>query len=254
MDYEDLYLQYQALEKALTEKTRAVVKLQKSISKEMGSGDLVKSKADLSSMNQTSVEVTQLLEQIQSLVTGFDTLHYFESGLFVQQMLNQCKEEQVDVVADSPNFEMFPYKVRIDAENQEVYLDRKKLSCMRPSSLVKQIKEGQAKLMKATFNAAQFANELSNAYDLCLIKMKKAPGSDVYLQTLYKFLVPMSRFRKDYDQQSFAFDVARLYASASLEVKDGRHFQFGPSRNNDKALRILDKEGQEQFLATIRFY
>ena len=38
------------------------------------------------------------------------------------------------------------------------------------------------------------------------------------------------------------------------ETKNGRKFQFGPSRNNGKAIRILDRDGQEQFLATIRFY
>jgi hypothetical protein len=108
--------------------------------------------------------------------------------------------------------------------------------------------------LKASFNAAQFANELANAYDLALVKLDKAPGSDIYLQTLYKFLVPMSRFRKDYDQQSFSFDLARLYSGEALMLKDGRNYQFGPSRNNNKALRILDNQGREQFLATIRFF
>ena len=64
----------------------------------------------------------------------------------------------------------------------------------------------------------------------------------------------MSRFRKDYDQQSFAFDLSRLYASGIDETKNGRKFQFGPSRLNNKAIRILDQNGQEVFLATIRFF
>lgn len=64
----------------------------------------------------------------------------------------------------------------------------------------------------------------------------------------------MSRFRKDYDKQSFAFDLARLYSSGVEETKNGKKFQFGPSRNNEKAFRILDKDGKQQFLATIRFY
>jgi hypothetical protein len=64
----------------------------------------------------------------------------------------------------------------------------------------------------------------------------------------------MSRFRKDYDQQSFAFDLARLYLADEITLKDGRKFQFGPSRNNKKAIRILDSLGQERYLATIRFF
>ena len=64
----------------------------------------------------------------------------------------------------------------------------------------------------------------------------------------------MSRFRKDYDQQSYAFDLARLYISGMDETKNGRKFQFGTSRKGNKSIRILDMNGQEQYLATICFY
>ena len=100
---------------------------------------------------------------------------------------------------------------------------------MRPQSFVDTVKAGQEKLNKASFNAATFVNELSDAYDLALLKMGKQVGYDMYLKSLYKFLAPMSRFRKEYDQQSFAFDLARLYTSGIEETKNGRRFQFGPS-------------------------
>ena len=160
----------------------------------------------------------------------------------------------MDVQGEFPVYEMFPYKVRLDAENQDLYLDRKKVQCMRPQSLVATIQNGQEKLNKASFNALTFAGELSDAYELAILKLKKNPESDIYLTSLYKFLAPMSRFRKDYDQQSFAFDLARLYISDVEETKNGRRFQFGPSRNNVKAIRILDKDGKEQYLATICFF
>ena len=98
-------------------------------------------------------------------------------------------------------------------------------------------------------------NAFLEHYDLAVLKLKKGPEADIYLKSLHKFLAPMSRFRKDYDQQSFAFDLARLYADHSVETtKNGRRFQFGPSRDIAKSIRILDENGQEQFLATIRFY
>ena len=112
----------------------------------------------------------------------------------------------------------------------------------------------QEKLNKAPFNALTFAGELSDAYELAILKLKKNPESDIYLTSLYKFLAPMSRFRKDYDQQSFAFDLARLFISGIKETKNGKKFQFGPSRNSNKCIRILNADGKEEFLATIRFY
>lgn len=125
---------------------------------------------------------------------------------------------------------------------------------MRPQSLVETVKKGQEKLNKASFNPQSFASELNEAYDLAVLKLKRQPGSDIYLLNLYKFLTPMSRFRKDYDQQSFAFDLARLYIDGTNETKNGTKFQFGPTREGKKTIRILKADGQEEFLATIRFY
>ena len=125
---------------------------------------------------------------------------------------------------------------------------------MRPRSFVELVHAGQEKLNKAPFKPEIFASELADAYDTAALKMGKHAGADIYLSTLYKFLAPMSRFRKEYDQQSFAFDLARLYISRQEETKTGRQFQFGPCRNEKKAIRILDQNGQEQFLSTICFY
>ncbi|MEY8508353.1 hypothetical protein AALA78_08985 [Lachnospiraceae bacterium 42-17] len=126
---------------------------------------------------------------------------------------------------------------------------------MRPRSLAGIIKAGQEKLNKASFNAQAFLGELAEAYDIAALKLKKHPGADIYLSNLYKFLAPMSRFRRDYDQQNFAYDLARLYNSGIEETKNGRRFQFGPSKNNSKkSFRILDNNGNEQFLSMICFF
>ncbi len=255
MNYEDLYTRYQNLEKSLKDKTKLVTRLQKAIVKEMEGGDLTKCINDTAQMRRASEEVTALLEEIEALVTSFDQRGYIESGDFAEQLLQQCKENGVDVKGDFPNFEMFPNKLRIDVENQDIYLDRKKVACLRPYTLVQIIKKGQDKLLKASFNATKFAAELVNAYDLALADLGKKAGSDLYLQKLYTYMVPMSRFRRDYDLQSYAFDLARLYhEGTSVEIKGGRMIQWGTSRENKKAIRILDRNGHEEFLATIRFY
>lgn len=254
MNYEDLFVQYQNLEKNLKDKTKLVAKLQKAIAKEMEGGDLLRCITDTASMKRASEEVTSLLEQIEALVTSFDQREYIEGGEFAEQLLAQCEENGVDVKGDYPVYEMFPNKLRIDP-NLDIILDRKKIACIRPYSLVQMVKKGQEKLLKASFNANRFASELAAAYDLALADLKKSPGSDQYLQKLYEYMVPMSRFRKDYDLQSFAFDIARLYhEGSSVEIKGGRKIQWGTSRDGKKAIRILDRNGREEFLATIRFF
>jgi len=254
MNYEALYQDYLPLEKELKDKIAGVQKLYKALGKGLDSGDLKSVERDVQVMERMIKEQTGVLEEIKSVIDGFDRRKYFEEGEFTRQMLEACENNGVDVKGEYPVYEMFPSKLKIDAENQDLYLDRKKVQCMRPQYIIKMVKASQDKLMKASFNALSFANELADAYDLALLKKKKAEDADFYLLDLYRFLAPMGRFRKDYDKQSFAFDLARLYASGLEEIKDGRKFQFGPSRNENKAIRILDKNGNEQYLATIRFY
>lgn len=254
MNYEELYQEYQLLAKELKDRTAVIQKLQKSIQKEMESGDLKSFDRDIVLAKEAADRQQQILQDMKSLAEGFIRQEYFENGDFASQMLECCSESGVDVKGEFPVYEMFPYRVRFDTENQDIYVDRKKVQCMRPLSFVQGIKDGQARLMKAPFNAVSFVNELAEAYDTAVLKQNKGKDADIYLTKLYKLLAPMGRFRRDYDQQSYAFDLARLYSSDVTETKDGRRFQFGPSRNNIQAIRILDQAGQEQYLATIRFF
>lgn len=254
MDYENFYEEMQQQEKRTKELLAGLQKLFKTISRETENGDVKGLAKDVSSMNEAADTLTEVLRELKDTVSGFDARAYFENGDFAAQMLEACRDKEVDVRGDFPVYEMFPYRVRLDAENQEVYLDRKKIACVRPQKVVETIRSGQEKLNRAPFNASVFINELADAYDLVLLKMKKRPQSDIYLTSLYKVLAPMGRFRRDYDQQSFAFDLARLYRSDIEDTKDGRRYQFGPSRNGGKAIRILNREGKEEYMATIRFY
>lgn len=254
MNYEDFYQELQPYEKNVKDGLASLQKLFKSVNREMAGGDIKNLSKDLDAMAKVVADVSEAVNTLKTSTDNFDAKNYFESGEFAEQMLAACEEKGVDVRGEFPVYEMFPYRIKLDLENQDLYMDRKKVQCMRPQSFVDIVKNGQEKLNKASFNAVAFAGELAEAYDLAILKLNRQPQSDIYLTSLYKILAPMSRFRKDYDQQSFAFDLARLYISGIEETKGGRRFQFGPNRVNGKAIRILDMDGQEQFLATIRFF
>jgi hypothetical protein len=183
---------------------------------------------------------------------------YLASGDFTEQLIEFCKEREVDIVGEENSYEVFPYRLKIDAANTELLINGKKSPGLRPLAIAELLSKGRTRLLSATFNAAAFATELSFAYDLAIIAASKgkpiAPDADIYLTTLYKYLTPMRRFRRDYDAQNFAFDISRLYDNGETTASDGRYTQFGPSRDNKKAIRILDRFGNEHFLSTIRFY
>lgn len=254
MTYETLHQRLNALEKELNDTLKSNQKLLKSIEKGTDSGDLKTVRAGIASIEQMAQKQADTIAELQLALEAFDGREYFQSGDFAGQLLEECLSRNINVKGDAPVFEMFPYRVKIDMEAQEVWLDRKKMVGMRPSALAETIKTGRDRLMNASFNAETFADELSDAYDIALMKEGKKAGSDIYLSSILKLLVPMGRFRKEYGQQEFAFDLARLYSAHLDASKKGRRFSFGPSRVGSKAIRILDTEGREIFLTTISFY
>lgn len=254
MNYEELYNALQGLEKTLKDKQSAALKQYKNAVKSTETGDLKSLSKNLEQLSSILSEQQCIAENLKQAVDNFDAQAYFMNGDFAAQLLDICVGKGIDVKGDYPVYEMFPYKVKIDAENQDVYVDKKRIPCVRPAEVAKQIKTGQDRLNKASFNAQSFLNELADAYDLEILRGKKVPASDQYLLDLYKLMVPMTRSRKEYDLQSFAFDLARLHASDTSTTKDGRFYQFGPGRKVNKKVRILDKNGVETFLFTIRFY
>ena len=258
-DYEDLVKQIDVFEKELKDKLATIQKLFKNTSKSMDKGDIKSWTRDLGGLKCSLQESESILKNMKATVDDFEIGNYIESGDFANQLLSSCERLGVDVKGDFPNYEMFPFRVKFDVESLDMYIDRKKVQCLRPSAFVQDVKANQTKMLRASFDPLGFANEIANAYDLALLKQSKvkslvSSSSDIYLKNLYTFLTPMRRFRKDYDQQSFAFDLARLYSSDIISIDDGRKFQFGPSRNINKCVRILDKDGREEYLATIRFF
>jgi hypothetical protein len=260
MDYEDFYGEYGAIANSLKEQLSIQQRLLKRICKNVENGDLKPTAKDLAAAAAGAEECVRLSSEIAAKIDGVDMGAYLASGDFARQLVGLCGENGINIKGEGNSYEIFPYRLKIDPQNGDVLVNGRKAIGLRPRAVAAELAKGRARLLAAAFNPAQYASELAAAYDLAILAASKgkpvAPDADIYLTTLYKFLTPMRRFRREYDAQAYAFDLARLYAYAaeSDESSDGRRFQFGPSRHNNKAIRIVDKSGSEQFLATIRFY
>ena len=256
MNYEELYAALQPLEKDLKDSANAVVKHQKAIAKNTETGNLTEMKKSLEQLRETVRLLSDRLELVAEQTESFDTLEYFKSGDFARQLLEACKEREIDVRGEKGVYEMFPYKVRIygdDEHAEEVWIDRKKQATYRPVALANTIKTGQDKLYKAKFNEEAFMNELAEAYDTTCAKTGARDGSQLMLTKIYKTLTPMARTRKEYDMQAFAFDLAKLYelGPEAWKTKSGRSFIFGTSRNGS-GIRVVSSSGVESYINTLR--
>lgn len=259
MNYEELYESMQDAQKHLKETVNQSLKMYKSILKSTENGDLNELKKSLRSIIEATLAQQELASELSDKVNAFDTRQYIMSGDFTRQMLEHCREAGVNVRGENGVYEMFPFKLRIvgDEEHaEEIYLNRKKLPSFRPSAVVATVKTAQDRLNRAGFNAAAFAGELAEAYDTTILRSGLRPGSNVGLVKIHKALTPMSRARKEYDLQAFAYDVARLYNLGPDEwyTRTGRRFDFGTGREGSGSIRVLNAAGVETFINTLKFF
>ncbi len=255
MNYEELYEELQKNAKSLDSSIKSAAKYCKAILKDNASGDLKDMDKAIASLKEALENEAAALEEVQEVLDGFDRAEYISGGQFEKQLIKECRAQGIDVHnIGKLVYEMFPNKVTINEETQDVTIDKKKLSSLRPSAVANVIRTTQDKMEKASFNESKFLGELQNAYDLVILKKKKKDDqAPVALTDVYKMLVPMGRLKKEYDIQSFAFDIARLYRSGLKEASDGRILDLGPSKNNNNAIRVLDENGKEEFFAMIAF-
>lgn len=258
MNYELFYSDVQVVAKEVKDKTDVCSKTVKKIQKCLMDGDINALPKLFATMKASSRESDEALIRLKEMVDSFSGYDYMANGDFAAQLLECCERLGVDVQGDFPVYEMFPCKVTINPDTQDVTIDKKKLSCMRPTKVVGNIKNVLDKLSKASFNVAIFAKELATAYDLALIKASKKKALPVdaplYLSDLYDYLTPMRRHKKEYTKLDYAYDLARLFSEESLILDDGRAVRFDTVRDSKKAIRILDRHGAEQYITTIRFY
>jgi hypothetical protein len=251
MDYREFSGVFAEAEKDVKDKVAAVTKLEKSIKKNEGKGDVRAVIKDAEQLQLVAEELLAKVIDLRSEIASFDYARYFTSGEFAIQLLQACEQKNIDVAGDFPVYEMFPYKIKVDAENQEVWIDRKKTVSMSPECISQTIRDGLDKLDKVKFDANSFINELYSAYCSYNLKHTAKSGAVVAIMNIYKEMVPMARFRKDYDQQAFAFDVARLYRNQDTLTKDGKRVVFSSARGTQ--IRILDENGMELFIGSIAF-
>ena len=248
-NYETLLENLAPLSKNVKDAANATVRLQKAIQKNAENGNLTDAKKGLASLREAIAQLQERTEALQTELESFDEQEYFVSGEFTEQLLEACARKNVNVKGEKGVYEMFPYKVRILGDEEhpaEVYMDRKKVPSYRPEFVAETIRQGQARLNKANFNAASFM--------ITCLRSGHRIGATETLVKIYKNLALMARARKEYDMQAFAFDLSRLYEAGTeaWTTRNGTKFDFGTSRDGATGIRVLSRTGVESFISTLR--
>jgi hypothetical protein len=186
---------------------------------------------------------------------AFDPRSYLEKG-FAEDFEAACREAKLPLEGYFPSYFVFPLPVRVDQEGPSVMINRKRVGSLRPSALVAAIQEERDRLERSPFNAGEFIGALFSAWER--MNAVQAIQKDVRvrqpqpLKQVYRELAPFARWRRDYPESFFAYDIQRLLLSN--EMRHGAwQCSFERGRAGANALRLVDREGQERLITTVNF-
>jgi len=220
---------------------------------------------NLEALQQALARYGELLDRQQELMQGLqEKLPSFNLQSYLQEAFNRgfmdaLAAESLAVEAEYPVYEVLPFKVRVLPEKEMVTIDDRVYRNLRPGVLAGHLKRSIDRLNAASFDTQRFLQSLATAYDTEMAKQIAKTKIDVseqevLLKDVYNTLTPMSRQRRDYPAQLFAFDLHRVLKSGQMNAPDGRRLWLGNVRNNRQALVVLDAQGQLQRLGVMKFY
>lgn len=242
--------------KTLKEISKNISNLSKRICQGIEFGDLKNATSALRKITDILPIQNEIYESLSAKLAQFDYSVYMRE-IFPQEFINACQCENIPVRGTFPSYDVFPFLVQIDNKNNCVIVNGRRVTKIRPSVLIEEIKKEQLSLSKLSFNAREFLRDLAAAYDKLALQKKgehelKFQGDPIPIKQIYATLAPLKKWKKEYPIRFFAFDIHRLLKSELREI-DGREYEFGSSRDIRKAIRILDNLGKERFVASIKF-
>ena len=244
--------------KAFNETARRIAATAKRVEASLKAGDLEGAESGLAKMVDFREPFTQSREKLTALINSFDLLRYLKET-FHAELVEACQKEGIHLEGRFPSYEVFPFTVRIQADQKIVLVNDKKIRSLRPMVLAKAIKKEKDLLDKAPFNADKFLQALVDCYDMFVARLSVTKGikSDevtIFLREVYRTMTPLQQQGRDYPERLFAFDLHRLLRAGRTE-HNGRVLELGSVSpgHRGKAIRVVDAMGTERLYGTIRF-
>jgi hypothetical protein len=144
-----------------------------------------------------------------------------------------------------------PSIVRLDPAQRAVRIDRRKVTSLRPSALVAELKANQAR--KPRFRPQQFIESLYKAYRL--LGGREADRTVVPLRRVYDAFTLLPGSARDYDLGDFARDVYLLDRSGVNVTASGAEMDFptGAGANAANVVSFVTEHGDQRIYYRLRF-
>ncbi len=254
------------LEQALAEIEEQAGELVKAAKQVMGSfkkikdaakvGDLVKLRKLLEEGKEATLSLGCDFVKTQERL-NFDESGYLAGKAFRQELLTTAQQMGVNLYEHDSYLFSYPVLLRILHKERAVAIDRMRENRVRPSVLVKRLKEVQNKPLR--FKPQTFLEMVFTAYSIVVAGRGKhliGKGTVIPLLELYQLLTLLPWQASEYTRQEFGRDVYLLDKSGTIKTKNNHRANFHAStgvRDATKTLTVVAQGGREKTYYGISF-
>ena len=213
-------------------------------------GDLVKLRRLLDEAKQATLALGCDFGRTQEDWNVFDEGRYLSGKGFRQELLHAAQQMGVNIYEHDGYLFSYPVLLQILHKERAVSIDRTRESRLRPSVLVKKLKEVQNKPPR--LKAQAFLEMLFSAYSIVVAGRGKhliGTGTVIPLLELYQLLTLLPWQAAEYTRQEFGRDVYLLDKSGTIVTKKGHRANFHAStgvRDANKTLTVIAQGGREK--------
>ncbi|MFB3108512.1 MAG: hypothetical protein ACE1ZE_03970 [Candidatus Binatia bacterium] len=232
----------EALLKMVAEAARAVRRVRSAAKV----GDLLKLRKALEAADQSCLCLRN--EMVTAAKAWeLDDVAYLSGKGFQEELLDMARQMDVDLIEQDGALVAYPTSVRILPQDRKVAIDRTQETGLRPSVLIKRLKEAQSKPPR--FTPQFFLEIVFSAYSIA-VAMRGKPivrsGPVVPFLEIYNLLTVFPHRPVPYTRQEFARDLYTLDGSGVTRTRKGNRLHFHGStgiRDAKKPLRVMTREG-----------
>jgi len=221
-------------------------------------GDLDEALKVLGRLEAALQREVQAAAALRERIAGYALESYLQTS-FHGAFVKACAKHGLVVQGSFPRYEVFPFRIRVLADDRSIEVNERKVRIFRPEALAEYLSRRRSQLESAFFDAQRFVDALASVYDLIVHSREAAAGTklgeglELPLMAVYETLTLLPSQRKAYPVNMFAFDLHRLFVADLFKTSDGRTLILGDTRLRGQRIVTYDKTGREHRFGSLRF-
>lgn len=193
--------------------------------------------------------ITAMQQQFTNAKDGWvlDEDAYLSGKSYTSEVLEAAEQAGMKIFEQDDRLFCYPFLIRILSGERTVLIDKVKERRMRPSVLVKHLKDLQGKPPK--FKPEAFLESLYSAFEAIVTTGRKDstnPVNVVKLKDIYRLLTLLPGQSKEYSLHEFARDIYLLDQSRIARTRKGLTVSFPAStgtKSNPAAISVVTQHG-----------